>query len=71
MRKLTTKELSPRELSVIKLILKELTAQEIGERLGISSKTVEQHRMHIYQKTKTKSGIGLLRYALKNEIVKR
>jgi DNA-binding CsgD family transcriptional regulator len=33
-----------REREVMKLVCEGLTAQEIGERLGISSRTVEVHR---------------------------
>lgn len=36
--------LTPREADVMRLVCYGLTAQGIGEVLGISSRTVEQHR---------------------------
>jgi DNA-binding CsgD family transcriptional regulator len=36
--------MTEREAEVMRLVCEGLTAQEIGERLGISSRTVEIHR---------------------------
>jgi len=36
--------MTERETEVMRLVCEGLTAQEIGERLGISSRTVEIHR---------------------------
>jgi DNA-binding CsgD family transcriptional regulator len=42
--------LSPREQEVAPLLAERLTANEIGERLGISRRTTETHIQNIYQK---------------------
>lgn len=63
------KILSQREKEVLNLIFEELSNREIGERLFISERTVETHRKNIYQKTKTNSLVGLLKFALENNLV--
>lgn len=57
--------LTDRELEVLTLILKELTSEEIAEKLYISKRTVDNHRTHIMEKTQCKSTIGLVKFALR------
>lgn len=61
--------LSARELEVLKLIAQEYTNEEIGEKLFISERTVEAHRRNIFIKTKTKSIVGLMKYAIINGLI--
>lgn len=61
--------LSARELEVLKLIAQEFTNEEIGEKLFISERTVEAHRRNIFIKTKTKSIVGLMKYAIINGLI--
>ncbi len=61
--------LSDREIEVLKLITQEFTSNEIAEKLFISKKTVDNHRHNILEKTNSKSTIGLLKYAIKNNHV--
>ena len=61
--------LSKREQEVLNLLARELSNEEIAERLFISERTVESHRRNIFIKTKTKSVIGLIKYAIKNELI--
>ncbi len=61
--------LSTRELAVLKLIAKELSNEQIGEKLFISERTVEAHRRNIFIKTKTKSIVGLIKYAIHEGLV--
>lgn len=61
--------LSKRELEVLKLIAKEYSNQEIGNKLFISERTVEAHRRNIFIKTKTKSVVGLIKYAIQNDLI--
>lgn len=61
--------LSPRELEVITLISLEYSGKEISEQLFISLNTVETHRKNIMKKLKIKNVIGLVKYALKNNLV--
>lgn len=42
--------LSRREAEVAVLLAGHLTMREIGERMGISPRTVERHALHVYQK---------------------
>ncbi len=44
------KDLTPRECEVLRLTSHGLTAFAVGRKLGISMKTVENHRAHIMQK---------------------
>lgn len=62
--------LSEREREVLDLLAKEFKNDEIAEKLFISERTVEAHRRNIFIKTKTKSVIGLMKYAIKNGLIK-
>ena len=59
-------QLSAREREVLSLIVKELTSEEIGEKLFISKKTVDNHRQNLLEKTGCKSTVGLVKFAIKN-----
>ncbi len=60
--------LSPREKEVLSLIVKELTSEEIAEKLFISKKTVDNHRQNLFVKCNCKSTVGLVKYAIKHGI---
>ena len=62
-------ELTKREIEVLKLVCQQLTAEEIGERLFISTKTVNGHRNNLLQKTNSKNVTGLVMYAIKHQLV--
>jgi DNA-binding NarL/FixJ family response regulator len=55
--------LTPREQEVMRLLAEGLSRKEIGERLFISPKTVENHRTNIMKKLDLHSTIELIRYA--------
>lgn len=59
-------ELSPRESQVLGLIAKGLTNRQIGESLGISTRTVETHRERIMRKLDIHTVAGLTRYAIQH-----
>lgn len=61
--------LSVREIEIITLIALEYSGKEISEQLFISMNTVETHRKNIIRKLKTKNTIGLVKYALKNNLI--
>jgi DNA-binding NarL/FixJ family response regulator len=61
--------LTDREKEILALIFDEFSNKEIGEKLHISERTVETHRKNIYQKTKTNTLVGLLKFALENNLV--
>jgi DNA-binding NarL/FixJ family response regulator len=62
-------QLTEREIDIIRLITKELSSQEIAEKLFISPKTVETHRHNILRKLGVKNSVGIIKYALKNGLV--
>lgn len=60
--------LSEREIEILRLICHQKTSQEIAKILRISQRTVENHRLRISKKTGAKTSIGLLIYAMKNDL---
>ncbi len=51
----TSGELSPRERDVLRYVAEGLSSKEIGARLGISVRTVENHRRNIFRRTGLRS----------------
>jgi DNA-binding NarL/FixJ family response regulator len=62
-------ELTSRESEVADLLANGLSAHQIGERLGISNKTVDIHRGKIKIKLGVKSTVDLARHVLLKKIV--
>jgi DNA-binding NarL/FixJ family response regulator len=56
--------LSPREIEILELVATGLTNQDIGEKLEISKRTVDNHISNILNKTKTENRVELVRWAL-------
>ncbi len=56
--------LTRREKEVLKLIMEEHTSQEIAEKLFISPKTVETHRLNLLQKLGVRNTAGLVKEAV-------
>lgn len=61
--------LSSREIEVLSLVAKEYSNEQIAEKLFISERTVEAHRRNIFIKTKTKSIVGLMKYAINKGLI--
>jgi len=61
--------LTRREIEVLQLICQQKTADEIGQILFISPKTVNGHRNNLLQKTGSRNISGLVMYAIKHGIV--
>jgi DNA-binding NarL/FixJ family response regulator len=61
--------LSNREIEILKLICQQFTDEEIGEKLFISTKTVNGHRSNLLQKTGSKNVTGLVIYAVKHRLI--
>ncbi|WP_299180417.1 response regulator transcription factor [uncultured Chryseobacterium sp.] len=61
-------DLSEREKEVVKLICQEYTNHEIAEKLFISPRTVESHRQRIVDKIGAKNTVGIVIYAIINNI---
>jgi DNA-binding NarL/FixJ family response regulator len=62
--------LSPREREVLQLIAEGYTSPQIAERLGLSRRTVENHRTNLMSKLGIRTVAGLVRYALREGIVR-
>jgi two-component system response regulator NreC len=58
-------DLTDREREVLTLVAEGLLNREIGERLGISPKTVARHRENIMRKLELHSRTELVKYAIK------
>jgi DNA-binding CsgD family transcriptional regulator len=56
--------LSSRELEILELVATGLTNQDIGDKLEISKRTVDNHISNILTKTKTDNRVELIRWAL-------
>jgi DNA-binding NarL/FixJ family response regulator len=61
--------LTPRELEILNLVAREMSNVEIANKLFISERTVETHRRNIFTKTKTKSIVGLIKYAIREGLI--
>lgn len=62
-------ELSPREITIVRLISMGLTNRQIAEKLFLSTHTVMTHRKNINSKLGIKSVSGLIIYAIVNNII--
>lgn len=62
-------ELTDREKEVLKLIVQEMTSNEIAEKLFISFHTVETHRKNLISKLGVKNIAGLVKYAFQQGLV--
>jgi two-component system response regulator NreC len=63
------RELSPRELEVLRLIARGHTNREIAERLFLSVRTVESHRARLQRKLELSRRSELVEYALERGLV--
>jgi two-component system invasion response regulator UvrY len=61
--------MNERELQFLKLACSEFTYKEIADQMFLSVKTVDGYRGSLFEKLKVRSRVGLVLYAIKNEIV--
>ncbi len=57
--------LTPRQRQVLRLVADGLTSQQIGEKLGLSARTVERHIANIMGRLGVRSRIDLVKYAIR------
>jgi DNA-binding NarL/FixJ family response regulator len=67
--RLPSMQLSRREVEIVQLLCEGLSSKEVGRRLHISPKTVENHRYNIYRKCEVESIAGLMRHAIQHGLV--
>lgn len=58
-------ELSEREKEIIRMICKQMSTQEIADKLSLSNNTVKTHRTHIMRKLETDNVVGIAIYAVR------
>ncbi len=61
--------LSEQELKFIELSCSELTYKEIANNMHLSEKTIDGYRAKVFQKLNLKSRVGLVIYAIENNLV--
>ncbi len=62
-------KLTRREIEILDLIGKEYSSTEIAEKLHISFHTVESHRSNLMLKAGVKNTAGLVRWAVRNDLI--
>ena len=65
----TKPDLSAREIEIIQLCANGMSAQQIADRLGLSRRTVEAHKSHIFEKLDIVSTADLVKYAYEAGLV--
>lgn len=63
-------DLTAREKEIIQLIGEGLNTQEIGEKLFLSTHTVNTHRKNILSKLEVKNSVGVIRFGIQSGIIK-
>jgi DNA-binding NarL/FixJ family response regulator len=63
-------KLNDREIEFLKLAGTELTYKEIASQMCISARTVDGYRDQLFEKLQVKSRVGLVLYAIKNNLLK-
>lgn len=62
------RQLTEREIEVLKLIAQEFTSDEIAKKLFIAKSTVDTHRKNLIFKLKVKNAVGLGLFAERNKL---
>jgi two-component system response regulator NreC len=68
-RKAAINLLTPRELEVLRFIIRGYTSKQIAEALVISARTVEGHRASLMSKLDLKNRVELVEFAQKNGLI--
>ena len=68
--KATSNRLTSRERQVLELIAEGKTTKEVGQLLGISFKTADSHRSRMMSKLNIHDTAGLVRYAIRQGVVR-
>ncbi len=61
------RDLTPTERRVLDLVAENKTSREIAAKLGVSTRTIENHRVNICQKLELRGAHALLKFALENK----
>jgi len=63
------KKVTRREIDIIELIARGYTNQQIADELGVSLRTITNHRANLHKKVGVKNTVGLLAWAMKEGII--
>ncbi len=63
--------LTRREKEILNLIMEELTSQQMADRLQLSLRTVENHRVSLMQKLNAKNSAGIVKRAFQLGLVRK
>jgi two-component system response regulator NreC len=63
------KDLTEREIEILRLIAEGYSNKEIGDKLFISHRTVDTHRTNLMRKLDVHNIAGLIKFALKNGLI--
>jgi len=61
--------LNDKEIKFLELACSELTYKEIADRMNLSPRTIDGYRESLFEKLNIKSRVGLVMFAIKNNIV--
>lgn len=62
-------KLTPREMEVMLCTAEDYSTKEIASMLGLSPRTIEDHRRGLYRKINKRSAVGVTRYAIARGLV--
>lgn len=62
-------KITGREQQILPMIAKGYTSKMIGERLGLSARTIERHRANLRKKFGQNNSIGLIQSALRHGLL--
>lgn len=62
-------QLKDNELTFIQLACSEMTYKEIADKMNLSPKTIDGYRQELFQRFEVKNRVGLVIFALKNNLI--
>lgn len=63
-------KLTEKEIEFLKLACTEMTYKEIADKMNLSPRTIDGYRDALFEKLKVRTRVGLVMYAIKNDIVR-
>ncbi|MGB8704062.1 MAG: LuxR C-terminal-related transcriptional regulator, partial [Gillisia sp.] len=61
--------LTPREEEFLNYACSEMTYKEVAAKMNLSPKTIDGYRENLFQKLEVKSRVGLVLFAVKNNLI--
>jgi DNA-binding NarL/FixJ family response regulator len=62
-------KITQRELEIIKLMATDLTYQQIADKLFLTTRTIDNYRMKLFEKFNVKTRVTLVLFAIKNGLI--